>query len=102
MKVLYFHQHFCTPSGANGIRSYAMSEYLIKRGHSVTMVCGSYVSADTGLRTEFRNGIRRGMVDGIDVIEMDVNEAFEAMQSGKLKDGKSIIALQNFKMKNIH
>ncbi len=72
MKVLYFHQHFCTPSGANGIRSYAMSQHLIERGHSVTMVCGSYVSADTGLRGEFRNGIRRGVVDGIDVIEMDL------------------------------
>lgn len=38
----------------------------------------------------------------IEVIEMDVNEAFEKMQNGTLMDAKSIIALQSFKMKNIH
>ena len=38
----------------------------------------------------------------IEVIEMDVNEAFEQIQNGTLMDAKSIIALQSFKMKNIH
>jgi nudix-type nucleoside diphosphatase (YffH/AdpP family) len=38
----------------------------------------------------------------IEVVELDVNEAFEKIQSGRLMDAKSIIALQNFKMKNIH
>jgi nudix-type nucleoside diphosphatase (YffH/AdpP family) len=38
----------------------------------------------------------------IEVLELDVNEAFEKLQSGKLMDSKSIIALQSFKMKNIY
>jgi glycosyltransferase involved in cell wall biosynthesis len=41
------------------------------RGHQVTMVCGSYRGAVTGLTQPFVRGKRRGMVEGIDVIEMD-------------------------------
>lgn len=72
MKVLYFHQHFVTPHGAGGIRSYAMAQRLIECGHSVTMVCGSMGSGNTGLSGAFANGVRRGMVDGIDVVELDL------------------------------
>jgi glycosyltransferase involved in cell wall biosynthesis len=72
MKVLYFHQHFVTPYGAGGIRSYAMAQRLIEGGHSVTMVCGSLGGGDTGLSGAFTNGVRRGMVDGIDVVELDL------------------------------
>ncbi len=73
MKVLYFHQHFSTPSGAAGIRSYAMALRLISRGHQVTMVCGSYKGGETGLAKPFMKGVRRGIVDGIDVIEFDLS-----------------------------
>lgn len=69
MKVLYFHQHFSTPKGAAGIRSYAMSQALLARGHQVTMVCGSYGLGATGLTGPYSHGVRRGMVDGIDIIE---------------------------------
>lgn len=72
MKVLYFHQHFSTPKGAAGIRSYEMAKYLIAKGHSVTMVCGSYGGGETGLATPFSGGYRRGVVDGIDVVELDL------------------------------
>lgn len=72
MKVLYFHQHFVTPKGAGAIRSYAMARKLIERGHSVTMVCGSAQGSTTGLTGEFVNGQRRGMVDGIDVLELNL------------------------------
>lgn len=72
MKVLYFHQHFVTPHGAGGIRSYAMAQRLIECGHSVTMVCGSFGGGNTGLSGAFANGVRRGMVDGIDVVELDL------------------------------
>jgi glycosyltransferase involved in cell wall biosynthesis len=72
MKVLYFHQHFSTPQGAAGIRSYEMARRLIARGHSVTMVCGTYGVGKTGLEQPFANGMRRGMVDGIDVIEFEL------------------------------
>jgi glycosyltransferase involved in cell wall biosynthesis len=72
MKILYFHQHFSTPQGAAGIRSYGMARRLLARGHQVTMVCGSYGGGKTGLAGDFQDGIRRGMVDGIDIIELDL------------------------------
>lgn len=72
MKVLYFHQHFATPRGSGGVRSYAMARRLLERGHQVTMVCGSIRGGHTGLTTPFEKGRRRGLVDGIDVIELDL------------------------------
>lgn len=72
MKVLYFHQHFSTPKGAVGIRSYEMARRLIARGHQVTMVCGSYGGGDTGLVQPFVGGKRRGTVYGIDIVEFDL------------------------------
>jgi len=72
MKVVYFHQHFSSPNGSIGIRSYGMSRCLIDRGHQVTLICGSYLGSDTGLVGPFTKGQRRGMVDGIDVIELEL------------------------------
>lgn len=72
MKVLYFHQHFSTPRGSAGIRSYEMARRLVARGHQVTMVCGSYGGGETGLSQPFQRGCRRGTVDSIDVIEFDL------------------------------
>lgn len=73
MKILYFHQHFSTPKGSAGIRSYAMAQALIRNGHQVTLVCGSFSAGRTGLSQPFQNGIRRGFVDGIDVIEFELD-----------------------------
>lgn len=72
MKILYFHQHFSTPAGATGIRSYEMAKKLIAHGHQVTMVCGSYSGGVTGLDTPFINGKRAGVVDNINVIEFEL------------------------------
>ena len=72
MRVLYFNQHFSTPRGSTGIRSYEMSRRLLTRGHQVTMVCGSYGGGETGLGHPFTRGQRRGQVDGIDIIEFDL------------------------------
>lgn len=72
MKFLYFHQHFSTPQGATGTRSYEMAQRLIARGHSVTMVCGSSGTGNSGLAQPFDSGRRRGKVDGIDVIEFEL------------------------------
>jgi glycosyltransferase involved in cell wall biosynthesis len=71
MNVLYFHQYFSTPNGATGTRSYEMATRLIERGHSVTMVCGSAEASDTGLTIPFRWGCRKGVVDGINIIEFN-------------------------------
>lgn len=73
MHVLYFHQHFSTPQGSAGTRSYEMAQALIRTGRSVTMVCGSYAQGKTGLTVPFDKGRRRGIVDGIDVIEFDLD-----------------------------
>jgi len=70
MHVLYFHQHFTTPRGASGTRSYEMAQALLQHGHTVTIVCGSYAVGHTGILGNPRWGIRRGMVDGINVIEI--------------------------------
>jgi glycosyltransferase involved in cell wall biosynthesis len=78
MKVLYFHQHFSTPKGSAGIRSYEMAKRLLHHGHKVTMVCGSFGPGHTGLTGLFKNGRRDGVVDGIRVIE------FELAYSNKL------------------
>jgi glycosyltransferase involved in cell wall biosynthesis len=72
MKVLYFHQHFSTPSGSGGIRSFEMARALLERGHRVTMVCGSHGQGNTGLTGAFCRGVRRGSVAGIDVVEFEL------------------------------
>ncbi|MBT0053277.1 glycosyltransferase family 4 protein [Vibrio alginolyticus] len=72
MNILYFHQHFSTPKGSTGIRSYEMSKRLIHHGHNVTMVCGIYGGGETGLESEFIGGKREGVVDGIRIIEFDL------------------------------
>lgn len=73
MRILYFHQHFSTPQGSAGTRSYEMAQAALRAGHRVTMVCGSYAQGKTGLSGPFDRGRRRGTVDGIDVIEFDLN-----------------------------
>ncbi|MGE8545540.1 MAG: glycosyltransferase family 4 protein [Acinetobacter johnsonii] len=95
MKILYFHQHFSTPKGSAGIRSYAMAQSLIRNGHQVTMVCGSFGAGQTGLTQPFNKGVRRGMVDGIDIIE------FELPYSNALSFLKRILIFLSFAFKSI-
>jgi glycosyltransferase involved in cell wall biosynthesis len=73
MHIIYFHQHFSTPSGSVGIRSYEMARMLVVKGHQVTMVCGSYNGGDTGLSGDFIKGRRFGLVEGINVIEYNLS-----------------------------
>jgi glycosyltransferase involved in cell wall biosynthesis len=73
MKILYFHQHFSTPKGSTGIRSYEMGKRLLHHGHDVTMVCGSYGGGNTGITSKFKSGKREGIIDGIHVIEFNLN-----------------------------
>ena len=72
MHILYYHQHFCTPKGCCGTRSYEMSVRLIKEGHKVTIVCGSSQIGNTGLDGNFKYGQRKGIVNGINVIELSL------------------------------
>jgi glycosyltransferase involved in cell wall biosynthesis len=72
MNLIYFNQHFTTPKGSAGIRSYEMAKRCIEEGHEVTIVCGSYQGGVTGLNTQYKWGKRIGYVDGIKVIEFDL------------------------------
>ncbi len=41
MRILYIHQHFCTPAGAGGTRSYEFARRWVRQGHEVLVLCGS-------------------------------------------------------------
>jgi len=72
MRILYLHQHFSTPAGAAGTRSFAMARALVAQGHAVTLACGGYAGAATGLDGPFRHGQRQGVVAGVRVIEFAI------------------------------
>ncbi len=72
MRILYLHQHFSTPAGATATRSFAMARALAARGHEVTLACGSYEGAATGLAGAFRHGRREGTVDAFRVVEFAI------------------------------
>ena len=70
MRVLYFHQHFATPAGSAGTRSYEFARALLARGHRVTMVCGAHAQSGLDLPLDAQRGWHRGEVDGIDVLSL--------------------------------
>lgn len=70
LKVLYFHQHFTTPRGAGGTRSYEFARRLAQAGHDVTIVCGS--GGATGLAGPFEAGRRSGRVEEFRVVEFEL------------------------------
>jgi glycosyltransferase involved in cell wall biosynthesis len=67
-RILYFHQHFSTRSGATGTRSYEFGKFLTSKGYNVTVVCGSNFLARLG--HEERTTLERYEVDGISVIQI--------------------------------
>ncbi len=95
MKILYLHQYFKTPDMSGGTRSYEMAKALTKAGHKVTMVCGSYGGGNTGLTNSYSKGIRRGIVDEIEVIE------FELPYSNKDSFIKRTMVFFKFALKSI-
>jgi len=42
MHILYIHQHFATPAGSTGTRSYEFARRWVKAGHKVTLIAGHY------------------------------------------------------------
>lgn len=71
MKVIYFAEHFDTPATGGGLRPYQMARRLIQKGHEVTMVCGGDHKR-LGLAESGRKNIYRGVIDGIDVIQISM------------------------------
>jgi glycosyltransferase involved in cell wall biosynthesis len=72
LRILYLHQHYSAPSGSTATRSHAFAQALAARGHAVTLACGRYHGAATGLDGPFRHGRRMGRLGGIEIIEFDI------------------------------
>jgi glycosyltransferase involved in cell wall biosynthesis len=68
MKILYCHQHFTTPKGAGGIRSYEFARALVEAGHEVTMVFGMRGGLGVPMRPCERTGNQIGEIEGIRLI----------------------------------
>ena len=73
MNIIYFHQYFCTPKGSGGTRSYFIAKALVKSGHKVKVVCLNDKRSNTGLKVLLKNGFRKGKVEGIEVIEINLS-----------------------------
>ena len=65
MHILYIHQHFATPKGSTGTRSYEFARRWVKAGHKVTMVVGYY---DVGGLPSGKKLYRRLDIEGINVV----------------------------------
>ncbi len=73
MRILYFHQYFCTPEGNSGIRSYEMAKHLVMNGHKVTMIFAESPRLKSPLLNKpYKKGVRRGSYEGIDLIELNL------------------------------
>lgn len=72
LRILYLHQHFSTPEGSTATRAYHHAAALAGAGHAVTLACGRYDGAATGLGGPFRAGRRSGRVAGFEVVEFDL------------------------------
>jgi len=73
MKIVYFHQYFSTPNGSAGIRSYYLAKKLVEEGNQVVIVCLNDKRTDCGLNNSFVNNQRRGEIEGIKIIQLDIN-----------------------------
>lgn len=70
LRLLTFHQHFATPKGSSGTRSYEFARALIARGHQVTVISGAHQQSGLDLPYDEARSWHRGDVDGIDVISL--------------------------------
>jgi glycosyltransferase involved in cell wall biosynthesis len=72
LRILYLHQHFSRPEGSTATRSFHHACALAAAGHGVTLLCGRYRGAVTGLDGPFRNGLRSGRMEGFALREFDI------------------------------
>jgi glycosyltransferase involved in cell wall biosynthesis len=72
LRILYLHQHFSRPEGSTATRSFHHAAALAAAGHDVTLLCGRYQGAATGLHGPFRRGERRGTMEGFVLRECDI------------------------------
>ena len=72
MRVIYLHQYFSTPKGKAGIRSYYFAKKLVESGHEVFIICLNDSRTYCGLKGKFKNGIRKGTIEGNNVFQFDI------------------------------
>ena len=72
LRILYLHQHYSRPTGSTATRSFLQAHALAEAGHAVTLACGRYRGAETGLDGPFRQGRRTGAPDGFELVEFDI------------------------------
>jgi glycosyltransferase involved in cell wall biosynthesis len=65
MHILYIHQHFATPAGSTGTRSYEFARRWVKAGHKVTLITGQY---DIGGLKTTSTLYEKQNIEGINVI----------------------------------
>ena len=65
MHILYIHQHFATPAGSTGTRSYEFARRWVKAGHKVTMIAGHY---DIGGLQVDKALYQKQTIEGINVV----------------------------------
>jgi glycosyltransferase involved in cell wall biosynthesis len=72
VRILYLHQHHSGPAGSTATRSDGLARALAARGHAVTLACGRYDGAVSGLDGPFRRDCREGTHGGVRVVEFDI------------------------------
>ncbi len=72
LRILYLHQHYSAPGGSVPTRSHGFARALAAQGHAVTIACGRYAGAETGLDGPFRFGARQGRRHGLNIVEFDI------------------------------
>ena len=98
MKILYLHQYFTFPTGSCGNRPYAFAKKLVNDGHDVKIVCLNYDASDTGLKKPFINGKRSGKIEGIEIIEFNLNpEELANLKSAAESVKQKVLELNNLK-----
>jgi len=65
MHILYIHQHFATPAGSTGTRSYEFARRWVKAGHKVTLITGYY---DIGGLQVDKALYQKQNIEGINVV----------------------------------
>lgn len=73
LRILYLHQHFSGPEGSTATRAFHNAAALAASGHAVTLACGRYQGAVTGLDGPFLRGERRGETAGFALREFDIS-----------------------------
>ncbi len=65
MHILYIHQHFATPAGSTGTRSYEFARRWVRAGHKVTLITGHY---DVGGLQVNKVLYQKQTIEGINVV----------------------------------